>query len=382
MTPQFKNFLETRKRIGDALDGQGYDIKEKGRRSWRIDHDGVTQRQIDIVLRDSWLSFREPLGGAPEMVQGAEMVREDSVSYAVPEASDSSGPQKADPDPMGTPDPIGTMELCPSARDPWSLVSAALFTTSRGKVAMDPADGSLRLREDVPLGDGLDLSAACRDAVSGFSAARSKLIELHNPAVHHKTSGQIDSDTAQRVPETGQHELAKAVESEDTLEDLCADTGWAWSTRSDGNAVAALDVPFGVHHAVLAAVSGCGYRLAVELGELRSPCDEVRSAVAVFLLMVNELVRYARAGAVATGKGIKTFLEVCFVERPSAVLFDEALCALSVGVRFCDRELRALGEKGVARRYLEIRGMSPNGQDPSRGRVSVNNPDREEVSDV
>lgn len=356
-------FVEMKKHVSDALGGHGYDIKEKGKRTWRIDHDGTTQREVAVEMHDRWLCFREPL--------------------------------------------VVPFEETLNAADCWSYVSARPFNTSRGKVAVDPTGGgAVRFREEIPLGDGVDLAQACRNTVSSFAAAREVMNDPKKTAARGRgkkigeapgksKTGKVPDKTGEAPDKAGEapDKAGKAPDKtgktpdtatggfKDTLEDLCSDTGWAWSERGDGTPVAGLNVPGGGHQARLEATSADDYRIAVELNHFRSPSDVVCSAVAVYLLTANDLLHFARYGVDETEKGVKTFLEVCFFERPSPVLFDEALCALSVGVRFCEGELRALGDERVAQSYLRIRGWSPNGRDPSRARggVSVKNPGRKEV---
>ncbi len=316
-------FMEMKKRIGDALNGHGFDVEETGLGRWRVGHDGTNPRNVDVGIKnEKWLCIREPLWGMPDA--------EDCRSYL-----------RADP-----------------------------FATARGKIAVDHASGAARLCEEFPVIDGIDLSQACGEAVRGFATARTVLSDPK------KAAARIERRRHDAAAET-------PGESQDTLEDLCADTGWKWSRHGDGHPVVGLPVPFGGCQAKLEVTSAGGYRIAVDLNRFKSPSDIVRSAIAAYLLTANDLICFARGGVDETDADLSAFLEVRFRERPSPVLFDEALCALSVGVRFCDRELRALGDGKVAHNYLCIRGWSPNGRDPScsGGRVSVTNPGGKEVDE-
>jgi len=239
-------FVETRRRITDALNGGGFDVREKGPRAWRIDNDGLGPREVDVEVVDGWLCLHEPL--------------------------------------LARPDP-------PGMRECRSYVRARPFNNSRGKVALDPLDGGSRCREEIPLGDGIDLTEACRNAVSGFEVARVLLSEPKKAAAVKRrkmTAARRRPSRKDTAHTVGPDPAAGAFH--DTLEDLCADTGWVWSKRGDGTPGVVLDIAGAGHQtrvermACIEAVSASDYRITAELNHFKSPSAVVRNAVAVFLL--------------------------------------------------------------------------------------------------
>ncbi|MEJ2719737.1 MAG: hypothetical protein P8181_01170 [bacterium] len=302
--------MDMKIRVGEALASHGFDVLETGPRTWRIGHDGTTPREVDVALSDRWLCLREPLPGTPD-----------------------------------------TGECRAYAR-------AGLFSAGRGKVAIDPASGAAGFREELPMTDGIDLTRACGNVVSRFAVARTILCDPETFAAIGPLSCGSEEPAVGRPRGPAKQ---TTEECQGIREDLCAETDWECSRRGDGRPVVSLPLPYGTCHAAFESLPTGGYRIAAALNRFESPSATVHSAVAAYLLTANDLVRFARGLLDEWEGGLRAFMEVLFSERPSPVLFEEALCALSVGVRFCDRELKALGDERVARDYLSIRGWSPNG---------------------
>ena len=164
-------FVERRRKITDALDDNRFDVKEKGPRAWCIDHDGLSPRGVDVELVDGWLCLHEPL-----VATSSESDIPDAAGEAPRTLFEAPAEYRT----------ATSVQDAPSARTCWSYLQARPFADSKGKIALDPADGSARLREDIPLGDGIDLSEACRNAVSGFAVARTVLSDPKKAAAQRR----------------------------------------------------------------------------------------------------------------------------------------------------------------------------------------------------
>ncbi len=239
--------------------------------------------------------------------------------------------------------------------DLWRYLEVNPRLAGRARVALSPEEGALlNLCEDVPVVDGVEVAKLCAEAIENLISSRAV---ISKPETAAATNGGS-------IPE-------------DSLEDLCEETGWVISKRQNGEAFVDLDTQNASRRAGVETDGNGGYRLRTSVAKHKSLCDESRAALAEFLLTVNGLVRFARAGVDAED-GVSVFYEVRFNERPSSALLDSGLSSLSVACRFCDKEALILADGTTARRYLEARGTAPRAKgsrktgeptpEPARGR--------------
>jgi hypothetical protein len=295
------NFVARERLIYDALLSRACDVEMVGRGKWEIRLDAAAGGTVDICLEDEWLicSAAMPAGRATDNV--------DALLHA-------NG---------------GLPGCC--------------------KVVLEPGRPVARLREDILLIEGTDVSSACGDAIAHIEGAR---LELANrPATA--------AERVKRAKTGGRKRTSAEAEARDTLEGVCTEAGWPYGERDGGQGVVTLDLPNGSILAVLEAQNGADYRVRVRLSRCGQLSNVSRRACAVFLLTINGITRFVRAGVERSAHEWNAFLESRFTRRPSPAALDAALSALSVASRLCHRETRAMGDDRLARRYLDARGMSP-----------------------
>ncbi len=189
------------------------------------------------------------------------------------------------------------------------------------------ADAQMRLRTDVPLEGDLDtcLRAAC---------------------------GALCSED----PAGGARDQAAATpEATSALEQLCVEAGWQFATRPDGSLAVELPVRDSYAVARLAPFASGAVQVSVDVAhEADAAAPACQEALAIFLLRLNDVVRFARAALSGPENETHVRLEVVFPSQPSAPELDHALAALAVAWDLCSREVEALlHDERVARAYLE-----------------------------
>jgi hypothetical protein len=192
-------------------------------------------------------------------------------------------------------------------------------------------DGSLRLRAEIPLIEGVDPSPRIRETCAGFEAGWAR---------------QGESSAAEASPDE--------PEPLD-LKRLCSEAGWPFAERGRGKLAVELEVPGGFSQAVLIPEKQ-GVRITCEVATLDSIPEECRQAVGGFLLAACGLVRMARATVSTTGAPPGAQFEVVFGTVPSPLEISSALESLSVGCSLCGEEVKTLQVPAIAERYLALRG--------------------------
>lgn len=144
------------------------------------------------------------------------------------------------------------------------------------------------------------------------------------------------------------------------LEDLaalCEEAGWPASVRDEDHLAVNLQVQ-GRHDVAMIRVDGRGRTHArVDLEVSRTLPSVCRGAMALLLLRANGATRAARAGGEEDEAGACTvFFEVSQAGKPLASDLGHALAALSVACQLNAREVRALRDPDLSRRYLGSRG--------------------------
>jgi hypothetical protein len=280
--------------IRDALNDRGGDLTTLGRGQWDLDDAG---HAVEVRLRDEWLTCRAPMPGA--------LVEEDVVGYL------------------------------------W----ANPHLPGACRIALDPRQPVVCLREDVLVIEGIDVSRACVETIAHLTSARAALAK----------KSRARSARRRKPRQT----RASAASFNDSLEDVCHEAGWDYAERDGGRGVVTLELPHGTVPAFLDAHSERDYRVSAPLACYQALSDAGGRAVSVLMLTANAIVRFVRAGIEQSVEGLSAFFERRFSERPSPACLDAALSALSVAGRLCQRELRALENDQLAHLYLDARGMSP-----------------------
>lgn len=192
-------------------------------------------------------------------------------------------------------------------------------------------DGSLRLRAEIPVLEGVDPAPRLHETCSGFEAG-----------LTHKR----DSSAAEASP--GEPEPFD-------LKRLCSEAGWPFAERGGRKLAVELEVPGGFSHAVLIPEKR-GVRITCEVATLDAISEECRQAVGGFLLAASGLVRMARASVNPNGTPSAAQFEVVFGTTPSPLEISSALESLSVCCSLCGEEIRTLQVPAVAERFLALRG--------------------------
>jgi hypothetical protein len=197
-------------------------------------------------------------------------------------------------------------------------------------------DGGLRLRAEIPVLEGVDLTTRVGESCRGFEAVWTR-------------EGNHSSTDA---PPAGQTEPID-------LKGLCGEAGWPFSERGGGKIAVELEAPGGFCQALLSPTEH-GVRIHCEVAALDSITKECRQAVAGFLLAASGLVRMGRASVDAKGTSPVAQLEVVFGTAPSPLEISSALESLSIAYSRCGEEIKTLQSPAIAKRYLALRGWSAN----------------------
>ena len=225
----------------------------------------------------------------------------------------------------------------------------------RLKFVVPPHSMAPAVAADLPMdeeGDGQgEIAATCGE-----------LHELLKRQHGRRPAGRGKKKTARRAPakaanvadspltQTGDQVPAEGVAQ------LCAETGWTCTQRSDGQPAITLDVTGAFHQALAASTPDGSVRLAVALDVADSLPPVCRTAVQLFLLTASRVIRMVRATGSIDPSLPAYRWEVAWSETPSAFQFHHGLSALSVACRHTAREVEALGDEEIAKQYLWRRG--------------------------
>ena len=193
-------------------------------------------------------------------------------------------------------------------------------------------DGRGQIRAELPLQDGVEISARIGEAFDGFADAWSATEHPSAPAAPPLgDAGPID------------------------LKHLCAEAGWVFTERTGGKLVVELEVPGNYYQAVFLP-TGQGVRISCELAELDSVTEPGRFALAGLLLAASGHIRMARASVSQNGGPPVAQFEILFETAPSPFEISSALETLSVACSLCGEEIKSLQNPVIAERYLALRG--------------------------
>jgi hypothetical protein len=192
-------------------------------------------------------------------------------------------------------------------------------------------DGSLQLRAELPMIEGIDLAARFRETCCGFEAEWT-----------HK-----DDRSSQDVPPV----KAEPID----LKGLCSESGWPFTERGGRKLAVELEVPGGFSQALLIPAEH-GVRISCEVACLDPITERCRQAVGGFLLAASGLVRMVRASVNTNGTPAAAQFEVVFGTAPSPLEISSALESLSVSCSLCGEEIKTLTVPAIAERYLALRG--------------------------
>jgi hypothetical protein len=197
-------------------------------------------------------------------------------------------------------------------------------------------DGSLRLRAEIPLLEGVDLTTRVRETCRGFETQWT-----------HK-----DDHSCQEVSPAG---VAEPID----IKGLCSEAGWPFVERSGRKIAVELEVPGGFCQALLSPAEH-GVRISCDVPTLDSITEECRRAVGGLLLAASGLVRMGRASVNTNDTSPVARFEVVFGTAPSPLEISSALESLSIAYSRCGEEIKTLQAPAVAECYLALRGWGTN----------------------
>lgn len=159
--------------------------------------------------------------------------------------------------------------------------------------------------------------------------------------------GAVQARALEPEPGAGSADSAAAAPDWTALLDA---SGWPVSSRRKDRITVELDAP-GVSAQARLAAGDDGASLSVELARAERVSSTARRAMAHHVLILTGLVRMVRA--ITSEHRNAVLLDVRLAVTASPPDLDLALSALSVGVRFAARELRALADDRLAALYLD-----------------------------
>jgi hypothetical protein len=192
-------------------------------------------------------------------------------------------------------------------------------------------DGSLQLCADLPVIEGIDLTARFSEACCGFEAGWTHKDDHPSPDLSPVEGEPID------------------------LKDLCSEAGWPFAERGGRKLAVELEVPGGFNQAILIPTEH-GVRIHYELATFDAITDQCRQAIGGFLLAASGLVRMARASVTTNGTSAVAQFEVVFGTAPSPLEISSALESLSVSCSLCGEEIKTLTAPAIGERFLALRG--------------------------
>ena len=261
-----------------------------------------------------------------------------------------------------SPPSLASLEVCAWLDRPWlqfdSTPAAARKparwmveknTRIRGaaKFALMPGDQRLHIRAELPLADEIDLPAGIVEVCASLADANS-LLGRTRPQKHPVTA-ESSEGLAQNVA------------------DICRESGWDFQERSSTELSIDLEIPADFSQALLEPTDSGHVRLSAEVVDQESTSDVCCEALAVILARACGAFRMMRAVLKADPERLSARLELVWVSLPTPYAVSEALAALSVAIRLCGAEARALArDEVVARAYL---ARPETGLVPHRGRT-------------
>jgi hypothetical protein len=197
-------------------------------------------------------------------------------------------------------------------------------------------DGSPRLRAELPVQEGVELTARVRETCRGFETAWSHKDDHSSPAA----SPAVDAEPVD-------------------LNRLCSEAGWPFAERGSQKLAFELEVRGGFCQALLVSTER-GVRISCEIATLDAIPAECRQAVGGLLLAASGLVRMGRGSVNANRTPPVAQFEVVFGTAPSPSEISSTLESLSVGCSLCGEEVKTLQVPAIAERYLALRGWGAN----------------------
>lgn len=211
-----------------------------------------------------------------------------------------------------------------------------------GKFRLGQDQPFVHLAAEIPLAEEeSDLPERLEEASGGFQEAAGKFFCGAVPG---------GADTLPRSYRVNRD----AVE----LPTLCQEAGWPFVQRAGGRLTVELDVPQGYFQALIQRRDNGPVVLEVELASWEELAPLCRRAIAVFLLTACGVVRMARATLTAQPDNQTVAAWEVVLNNPTATEMAHALSALSMACRFTAREVQALCDESIARKFLEVRGWS------------------------
>jgi len=202
------------------------------------------------------------------------------------------------------------------------------------KFALERSSSLVRLRAEIPIEDGANISLQLDESLRGLARAHQVL----------QGAGAVAAPFVADAP---------TVPPSAELVDVAREAGFAVQVRSDGSTLVDLPARSETIRALLTA-DVRGVRAHVELLRSDSASASCRAAVSLLLLRASGAIRFARPFVCGADNELACGFEVRIVAPVALATCVRALEALAVAASSCNAELLSLLEPSVAERYLAI----------------------------
>jgi len=218
---------------------------------------------------------------------------------------------------------------------PWQLLLRTGSLDPATKLALPVAEGGTVLCADLPV------RAVLEGGVLATLVARLGV----ETSARERTAGD-DPDGGAALP------------ASDELVDMCREAGWDATQKGDDTIRVDCTIRGSVRSIRLEPKSASGeLRVVADLVDLESPSRAVRDAVAVLLLTLSDAVWGLRGFADEAGDRVTAGIET-MVWGGSADAIGDAVAAVAFGCDLAADESMALGTDAIAKKYLELRGIT------------------------
>ena len=230
---------------------------------------------------------------------------------------------------------------------PWQLLRHTGSLDPAMKLSLPAVEGGTVLCADLPV----------RDVLEGGSLA----VLVARLGVE-TSEGDLDEEKDRAS--------GACIPASDELVDLCREAGWDAAAKSDGAIRIDCSIRGSSRTLGLQPDPETGaLKVATGLVDLESPTAGVRDAVAVLLLSLSDAVWGLRGFADEAGDRVTAGIETT-VWGSSADAVSDAVAAVAFGCDLAADEATALATDAIAKKYLELRGMTEWLQETGARRAS------------
>ena len=283
-----------------------------------------TRTDVVVALEKSWPVVQELGAGEWSLASSRRMSRKTQKGHA----SLSDEWLRLD----------ATVETATDSEQIWNLLASSAARDGLCKLALSEANAAgetkVCLIADIALGGG-DLSGLAMAISNEFRETLTRL-----------QSGEINK----AVPT---EPLGVVLETPRILQ-ICEQTGWVCRERADGKVEVKTVGEGSTLRVELESNDRVTLRASSPLACLKEWSAESRQALGVFVLRVNAAVRFARVSVEESNGTGPVRIEVGFGYVPSSTELDLAVSALTVASGISQREVAALADPELARKYLVL----------------------------